>query len=161
MGLRYMYATHVPVLATVVSGTLVLQTVLAAACIIAGALWHRAVRRVCASLEQRRAVVARVNGVVAGLVAEGSSRLVVVARGVVQLQSLARRRQAMVRYRRVRDMASYEAAAQDRRALLVMVHCVAGVYLLLCVYMTILYGTWWGSVLGRVLSVAVEVPTLV
>ena len=140
-GLRYLYNTQNAALLTVVSGTLVLQSVLAVACVSAGVLWHRAVGRVCASLEQRRAVVARVNGVVKGVVAEGVWRAAVVLRGVVLLQALARRRQAVLRYRRVRDIASYEAATRDRRTVLTMVHCLAGVYLVLCMYMTVLYGT--------------------
>ena len=141
LGLRYLYNTNVPSLTTVVSGTLIIQFVLATACGMFGVLWFRAMSRVRASLKERAATVARVSDVLSRLSSRSHGQAVsTVLSGVVRLQCMVRRRAAELRVSRLRAIASYEALSRERNWLLTLVHCVAAGYLLACVYIVVLYG---------------------
>jgi hypothetical protein len=136
--LSMLLENNVPMFTTVVSGSLVMQAVLTACCVLFGVLWFKALSRVCTSIRERGIAVQRTDGVMRCLSRE---RLAAVTKGVVALQAGVRGRQAKVRYDRVLAMESFEAATSDRNHMLWLVNCVVLLYLVSCVYIICLYGT--------------------
>ena len=137
--LQLLASSGVPSLGTVVSGVLMMQAALAVASAMFSVLWFRALRRVRDSIRTRTEVLQRVDAAMTGLSPDALRR---VSAAVTLLQAVVRGRQSRLRYERVLVMESFEAAASDRNHLLRAVHALVVVYLVLCLYVICLYGTY-------------------
>ena len=128
----------VPILTTAFISVLVVQGFLALGFLLFGALWHRTLGRVRATVRLRVAAVASINAVLASLPQRAVARVVT---AVTALQGGVRQRQAMVKRLRLQAMEAFEGTAAERHRALLLVQVLVVVYLAVCLYLMLLYGT--------------------
>ena len=138
IGIYSLVTTGASILATVVVGTLTVQSILVLAFILFGVLWMRALTRVRVGVRERAALCRRVDDVLDGLDDVSGGALL---QAVVALQGAVRQHQSLLRKLRMRAMQSFDASKDARNYLLRVVQVFVGLYLCTCLYIIALFGT--------------------